>query len=182
MLKHFETLLKAYTILENLTPLKYDCGTLCSSLCCKNNSTEGETLGMWLLPYEKELLSALISDDEQTEFTFGKAEDGTETVFCSGRCNRQFRPFACRIYPYYVNFTNDLSGGTKVKIKVDPRAKLSCPIAMNDSYLRPSIHFIKGVKDAVRVLIKDEKIKKDLIATSEFLSEIEEMQNKLLGI
>ncbi|MBR3996479.1 MAG: hypothetical protein IKI97_14530 [Clostridia bacterium] len=182
MLKQFEALLRAYTILEDLTPLKYDCGTLCDSLCCKNNSTEDETLGMWLLPYEKELLSALVSEDKQTDFRFGKAEDGTQTVFCRGRCKRQFRPFACRIYPFYADIMKDITGRTKIKVKIDPRARLTCPIAMQNSYLRPSIDFIAGVKSAVRELMKDQEIKKDLIAISEFLSEIGEMQSKLLGI
>ena len=181
MIRHYEVLLKAYTRLENVTPLKYDCGSLCGSLCCNNNGKDGETLGMWLLPYEKELLEALTKDDPTTNFTFGKAEDGTETVFCSGMCDRRFRPFACRIYPFYAKLINDETGRIRIKVKVDPRARFSCPIAMKDSYLRPSIEFVSTVKSAVRELLKDEIIKKDLISTSEFLSEIEEMQNKLLG-
>lgn len=181
MIKHYEAILKAYTRLENITPLKYDCGSLCGALCCDNNGKEGETLGMWLLPYEKELLEALTNADATTKFIFGKAEDGTETVFCSGYCDRRFRPFACRIYPFYAKLIRDNTERTRIKVKVDPRARFSCPIAMKDSYLRPSIEFVAAVKSAVRELMKDEEIKQDLISTSEFLSEIEEMQNKLLG-
>lgn len=181
MIKHYESILKAYTRLEDITPLKYDCGSLCGALCCQNNGKDGETLGMWLLPYEKELLEALTKDDEYTSFTFGKAEDGTETVFCDGRCDRRLRPFACRIYPFYPYIYKCEDGRTKIEVRIDPRARFSCPMAMKDSYLRPSIEFVSAVKNAVRVLMKDEKICKDLISMGEFLCEIGEMQDKLLG-
>lgn len=181
MIKHFETLLKAYTRLEDITPLKYDCGSLCGALCCQNNGKDGETLGMWLLPYERQLLEALTQDDTATEFTFGKAEDGTETVFCNGKCDRRFRPFACRIYPFYPKIVKCCDGRTKIEIKKDPRALFSCPIATRDSYLRPCIEFVSAFKGAVRELLKDEEISKDIINMSEFLSEIEEMQKKLLA-
>ena len=65
-------------------------------------------------------------------------------------------------------------------MRKDPRARFSCPIAMRDSYLRPSIEFVSSVKSAVRELLKDEEIAKDLISMSDFLYEIEEMQEKLL--
>ena len=181
MIKHYETLLKAYTRLEDVTPLKYDCGTLCGALCCHDNGKNGETLGMWLLPHEKELLEALTSDSEDTRFTFGKADDGTETVFCEGSCDRRFRPFACRIYPFYPYLSKKEDGRTKIEVRIDPRARFSCPIAMKDAYLRPSIEFVWSVKCAVRELLKDEDIAKDLVSMSEFLSEIGEMQEKLLG-
>lgn len=181
MIKHFEVLLKAYTRLEDITPLKYDCGELCGALCCHDNGNDGETLGMWLLPFERELLEALTKDDGITEYTYGKAEDGTETVFCNGRCDRRWRPFACRIYPFYPLILKDNDGRTRIKVRRDPRARFSCPIAMKDSYLRPDIEFVAAVKSAVRELLKDEEIAKDLISMSDFLYEIEEMQEKLIG-
>jgi len=181
MIKHYETLLKAYTRLEDVTPLKYDCGSLCGALCCSDKSKDGETLGMWLLPYERELLEALSKDDVTTEFTFGKAEDGTETVFCNGSCDRKIRPFACRIYPFYAHISTKADGRSKIEVRCDPRARFSCPIAMKDAYLRPSIEFVSAVKSAVRVLMQDEEIAEDIISMSEFLAEIGEMQKKLLG-
>lgn len=172
MKKQTELILEAYSILENVTPLKYDCGSLCSRHCCKNNGKDGETLGMWLLPYEIELLSKC------KEYTFSKTGDGVETVFCTGKCNRELRPFACRIYPFYAHIEKLCGDKEKITVKADPRARLSCPIVMYSSYLRPNIYFISAVKDAVRVLLKDEKIKRDLYEQSEFLSDIEDMQNK----
>ena len=181
MTKHYEALLRAYTFLENTTPLRYDCGTLCGAYCCQNNAEEGETMGMWLLPFEKELLTALDEDIERKHYTFDEAKDGTKTVYCNGSCLRAFRPFACRIYPFYAHIGKKQDGRIKISIKRDPRAKLSCPIAMTTSYLRPTVEFLTAVQAAVRELMKDEIIAKDIIEMSEFLSEIEEMQNKLLG-
>lgn len=176
MKKQLEILLAAYTLLEDVTPLRYDCGTLCSSLCCQNNGKDGETLGMWLLPYEKELFETA----GITNYTYSKAEDNTETVYCNGKCDRIYRPFACRIYPFYAHLSERSDGSTKITIKKDPRASISCPIAMKSSYLRPTIEFISCAKAAVRILMKDEKISKDLREMSEFLSEIDEMRRKLL--
>lgn len=175
MNKHTETILLAYSLLEDVTPLKYDCGCLCDAFCCKNNGKDGETLGMWLLPYEREILGKCV------DYTFGTAKDGTETVFCKGSCDRTLRPFACRIYPFYAHISESISGRAKISIRIDPRAKLTCPLAMRDSYLRPSIQFVSCAKAAVRILMKDEEIRKDLLETSDFLCEIEEMQNKFFG-
>ena len=180
MFKHFEILMRAYSVLEDVTPLKYDCGKLCGSLCCKNNGEDGETPGMWLLPFERSFLEAIQDDMNETDkpYSFCTAEDGTETMFCKGACQRAFRPFACRIYPYYAHITRISNGRDKITVKLDPRAKLSCPIAFSDSYLRPSIFFIACVKRAIRILLTDEVIAKDLYETSDFLSEIEEMQRR----
>ncbi len=172
MEKQQELILKAYSLLCDVTPLKYDCGALCDSLCCKNNGKDGETLGMWLLPYERETLK------DCKYYTFGKADDGTETVFCSGRCDRKMRPFACRIYPYYAHLSKLENGRIKISVKIDPRARLSCPIAARESYLRPSIRFLAYVKMAIRTLLKDKEISRELFEISDFLSEIEEMQRK----
>ena len=44
---------KAYEMLERVTPLTYDCGKLCSGKCCKGDGN----IGMWLFPYEEEILT-----------------------------------------------------------------------------------------------------------------------------
>ncbi len=172
MNKHTKTIFAAYSLLDEITPLKYDCGNLCGGLCCENNGKDGETLGMWLLPFEREIL------EKTQEYTFGTADDNLETVFCNGKCQRSMRPFACRIYPFYANISKKIGERSKISIKIDPRAKLSCPIAMKDSFLRPSIQFMSCAKAAVRTLMMDDAIAKDLTEISDFLSEIEEMQRK----
>ena len=160
---------QAYSYLDEITPLKYDCGQLCGALCCRDNGESDTSLGMWLLPFEKELLK------NEDGYVFKEAQDGTQTVSCSGKCRRNMRPFSCRIYPYYAHLSNE-NGKTKITIKIDPRARLSCPIARFNSHSRANIYFLACAKAAIRTLLKDEKIAEELYAISDFLSEIEEMQ------
>ena len=47
-----ELLKKARDLLEELTPLKTDCGKVCGARCCR--SLEGEETGMLLFPGEEE--------------------------------------------------------------------------------------------------------------------------------
>ncbi len=168
-----EIILKAYSVLDDLTPLKYDCGELCGKLCCSNNSDE-EQLGMWLLPGEAELLK------NQRNFKFTVARDNTESVICNGKCNRNLRPFSCRIYPYYASLDATPCGKIYIRINIDPRAKISCPIAQRKNHIRPKIAFLSGAKKAIRILLTDKDIRDDIIKTSDFLKSIEEMREKLL--
>ena len=107
----------AYAILNEETPMKYDCGRLCDSLCCKDN---GEGLGMWLLPGEKEILK------EYDTYTFHKSDDKTEVVVCNGVCNRDVRPYACRIYPYYPSLTLLDDGYIDIIIPENKTAPYAC--------------------------------------------------------
>lgn len=178
MPKDFEktraALLCAYDLLCDVTPLRYDCGTLCGSLCCKGKDGN-EEYGMWLLPTERELL------ENEGAYRFSTAEDGTETAVCFGHCRRFMRPFACRIYPYYAKLEKSGNGRINIRIKRDPRAALSCPLAADGTYLRPTPAFVRSAERAVRVLLRDEAMKKELFAVSDFLSEIEEMRRKIFG-
>lgn len=172
-MNNIQIIKEAYYILNKETPLKYDCGKLCNSLCCRNN---GEDLGMWLLPYEKEVLK------QYDTYTFHSSSDGTETVVCKGICDRNIRPFACRIYPYYPSLKRSEDGYIYIQIKVDPRARLSCPIVKYNNEYRPDIYFLSNLKRSVRVLLKSPEITKVLFEISDFLSEIEEMQKKVLKL
>ena len=54
---------KAYELLDRVTPLTYDCGKLCGGRCCKG---DGNT-GMWLFPYEEEILKDIDSFETRSE-------------------------------------------------------------------------------------------------------------------
>ena len=120
--ERLELLLKAYELLSDITPKKYDCGILCSSVCCKNNGSHGndKECGMLLLPGEKELLSGA------PDYTFLNSANETLLV-CDGKCIRELRPFACRIFPFYPKIV-DCSGKYSVRILPDPRSFNICPI------------------------------------------------------
>jgi hypothetical protein len=87
---------KAYRILDQATPLATDCGLLCNKACCDGGEDD---LGMYLFPGEELILSDLsyfriLPTDIQLE-------NGSHILLanCDGKCDRRFRPLACRIFP-----------------------------------------------------------------------------------
>ncbi|HPF56140.1 MAG TPA: hypothetical protein PLV03_06335 [Clostridiales bacterium] len=131
----FEIWEKAYALLDDLTPIQADCGELCNKQCCKG----GDEDGMILFPYEKEFL------DGQRFLKFSE-KDGFETAVCKGRCKREWRPMACRIYPFVPVFKGD-----SIEVQPDPRATYICPLVLHGGeYIDPA--FIQAVKEAFAVL------------------------------
>ena len=169
-----ERLLEAYRLLENVTPLPYDCGRLCGARCCKPSPDERVELGMWLLPHEKELL------EDCEGYVFRVSEDGTETLTCSGVCDRKKRPFACRIYPYYPSIKEE-NGRYRISILRDPRAALSCPLVSSGSHMRSSVFFARAASRAVRVLLGDGELREELLKSAEFLDEIETLRRRFFS-
>ncbi len=160
---------KAYSLLDEVTPLKFDCGSLCGGKCCDCSSVEStDNPGMLLLPYEDKLT---VSDG----FRIEQGEDG-KVLICGGRCDRDLRPFSCRIFPFYARITDD----NKISLRIDPRAFLTCPIAQKKKGTRHSVYFHRNALRAVRVLMKDEDFKKELIKTSEFCDGLYSFYRKML--
>ena len=162
---------RAYALLENSTPLNFDCGKLCNGACCKadtlNDETEG---GMALLPYEDTLIGGYEG------FTVKDTEDG-KVLLCRGSCERIFRPFACRIFPYYARIDKGTEG---ISLRIDPRSANVCPIALKQKGTRHSVYFRRNAIRAVRLLMKDEDFKRELIRTSEFCDSLYEFYYKLV--
>lgn len=155
----YALLRRAYALLENVTPLKNDCGLLCSGACCKPDTVNIETEGgMSLLPYEDTLIGGFDS------FKIKDTQDG-KVLICGGKCERFFRPFACRIFPYYARI--DESSG-RISLRIDPRSVNVCPMALKKKGTRHSVYFHRNAIRAVRLLMRDEDFKKELIKTSEF--------------
>ncbi|HOL92309.1 MAG TPA: hypothetical protein PK215_08595 [Clostridiales bacterium] len=81
----------------------------------------------------------------------------TDVLFavCSGKCNRRFRPLACRIFPYapYIDESGSLT------VIEDPRAKYLCPLLMESFGLKIDRRFKRNVTKVFRILIMDEEIK-----------------------
>lgn len=124
---------------------------------------------MLLLPYEKEYLQKFAN----ANYTYTKSGD-TDILICSGKCDRNFRPFACRIFPYYANIEND-----KVSLKKDPRAALVCPLIVSRTHKRPSVYFIRNIKKAVNLLISDDEYKNDFSDMSDFVDSLYELYSKI---
>lgn len=143
--------LEAHRILEQVTPLKSDCGMLCNKACCDGGEDD---LGMYLFPGEEKVLSDL------TYFrileTDIRLEDGSHILLanCDGKCDRKFRPLSCRIFPLtpYLTYQNTLT------VDLDIRAAGICPLVTGEkiSSIHPS--FIQAVRKSVRLLSKDPEI------------------------
>lgn len=110
---------KLYEYTEKVTPLKADCGNICSAKCCHGNCDDG----MLLLPGEEKLF------ENNPDFTIYYDERyECKTVTCNGKCNRKDRPFACRIFPYMIYAEK---GSGKCTVAPDIRAIDYCSLLID---------------------------------------------------
>jgi len=160
-----KTLLQAYRLLEDITPLSYDCGTLCDYACCKGD----EHTGMWLFPGEEELLRNF-PDFELLEC---KDNAGYPMVVCKGRCDRALRPLACRIFPLFPLVKETENGGLTIDVIVDPRAGIVCPL--KEKSIMTTLFQLRVRRAAVK-LLSDPELRAYLLETSAFLEELKAFQ------
>lgn len=166
----YALLRRAYALLEDVTPLKFDCGSLCSGACCKSDTVNSETEGgMQLLPYEDMLIGGAEG------FTVKDTSDG-KVLICDGRCERIFRPFMCRIFPYYARIDAETES---ISLRIDPRSANVCPMALKQKGTRHSVHFHRNAVRAIRLLMRDEDFKRELIKTSEFCDDLYDFYRSL---
>lgn len=111
--------LTARSLLSNLTPLKADCGRLCGGACCQGD----DATGMLLFPGE-EALYAACSFARVLPAGFSLGGQSVSLLVCEGRCERENRPLACRLFPLFLRFGED--GSTRVVL--DRRARALCPL------------------------------------------------------
>ena len=152
-----ETIKKLYNFLNNLTPLVDDCGRICNHKCCKGEMNDG----MLLLPGEKELLEQF----DCYSFYYDEKYE-SDCVRCEGVCNRDFRPFSCRIFPYFIYKLNEESD---ISIAPDIRAYNFCPLidkkySLNKKYLR-------NMRICSKIIDSDEELRKYFIKISFLLTD-----------
>jgi len=138
---------KIYKIIGDLTPLKADCGKLCGGACCKGD----ENTGMRLFPFEK------------SELPFKECDNGVRLVVCSGKCDRDKRPLACRIFPFFP--TIDEKG--RIFVEADFRGARLCPLITHSEEILFDKRFFKALKKAGKILAKDEVCREFLYETTE---------------
>ncbi len=157
----------AYAQLEKATPMgRTDCGELCGAVCCTSKTGDS----MELFPYEKELFDSL----EGFEITDGEVP----LVKCTGRCNRDERPLACRIYPLFPMVTEE-DGEEKITVIYDPRANSSCPLCAERAKL--DRRFVRAVRRAGKYLLTDLATASHLRNISEYLKDLIELEIMLKG-
>ena len=102
--------------LNQLTPLKKDCGRICGARCCR--SLEGEETGMLLFPGEADAYAG------KEGWEIRKTGQG-ELLICPGTCDREERPLSCRLFPLLPLIGDD----GDIRVAVDLRARAVCPLA-----------------------------------------------------
>jgi hypothetical protein len=134
---------ETYEIIGSHTPLKTDCGELCGGICCK-----GDKAGMLLFPGEENIFAGVpgfvIEDMEYMGVS------GVKLLICDGKCKRDIRPLACRIFPCIPHIGGD--GG--ITAAADIRGRRMCPVW---DLKQVEKSFIKAVRQAFLLLAKDEK-------------------------
>jgi hypothetical protein len=160
--------LQIYKILRAVTPLKKDCGDLCDKACC--HGVDQET-GMYLYPGEEELQYFNTSLKIKPMRFFGGS--GLLAI-CSGECERDRRPLACRVFPLIPYYTpKDI-----LTIKMDPRAHSLCPLARTLTRSELNSEFTIKVREAFRLLNVDPDIKEFMIRQSCALDEFREIESR----
>ena len=132
---------QARTMLQDVTPLRMDCGLVCGGACCR--SLPGERTGMLLFPGEE-------------AYYRGKAGyDLLETptgplLICHGACERAERPLSCRLFPLLPVIRED-----GVRVAMDARARAACPLAAQ-GVRGLSEDFVEAVRQAGQALLADD--------------------------
>ena len=139
-----DLLQRAYAAIGESTPMHSDCGKLCNAACCATD-VDGQG-GVCLLDEEYALLKnvawAKIEHDAQMD---------APMLMCSALCERELRPFLCRIFP----LCPVLGKGGKWTVRMDARARAVCPLSRGGlNGLDPQ--FVRGCASAVRILAQDE--------------------------
>lgn len=139
-----------YSLLDDVTPLKVDCGALCDGACCK-----GDDAGMYLFPHEEVMYSGREKWMKIYDSEVLLRGEPLKILVCKGKCDRKKRPLSCRIFPFFV--------GADGKVCIDKRANAMCPLAqskMDISEFNPE--FVENVGKVFRMLGKI-KITKEFI-------------------
>lgn len=136
---------KAKRIIGDKTPLKKDCGLICSHACCKGD----DKTGMLLFPGEKTTLKV-------TE------ENGVRLAVCEGKCDRKERPLSCMIFPFFP-YMNEQG---RVSVIPDIRGYNVCPLVREYADVKFDRAFLRRVRLVGRLMREDEECKAFLLDTS----------------
>ncbi len=131
-----------YRRFDTLTPVPFDCGTMCGKLCCQGDDESG----MYLFPGEE----ILFKNNPNFSVLPTELVSGGKTVnlaVCHGPCKREERPLSCRIFPLVPFYRK----GSTLRIVHDPRANI-CPLTHPEAAGCIDRQFIKEVYYAFSVL------------------------------
>lgn len=150
-----------YRLLDLVSPVDYDCGTLCQAACCtcgQQESSDEDQLGIYLLPGEEKLFT---QKENWLHWTWEQAEDFEFPESWTGKvyfircktpphCPREHRPLQCRFFPLEPHLTED---GVLHLIWNTVPLPYQCPLISRRMNLTPS--FIQATYTVWKHLIRD---------------------------
>ena len=148
-----------YRLLDRVSPVNYDCGTLCDAACCTySGDIEDDDMGIYLYPGEEKIHDR---DSDWLTWSVQQAEDFDFPDSWTGKvyfvrcktppvCPRKMRPFQCRTYPLTPHITED---GVLTLIKNDEELPYMCPLIKDDIRLNES--FVKATYTVWCHLLRD---------------------------
>lgn len=152
---------KAYELMD-VDLIEGNCGELCNYHCCRSKYENGESLGIYFLPYEYESMQygkGLIDDPDVKVHTSKSFElpDGIKKLFyghCkdSKKCIRDLRPIQCRTFPFVPHIENG-----KLSIVIEKNQEHNCPLIDNREKWNQNFEF--RILKAWQELIEIDKIK-----------------------
>ena len=160
-----------YRMLDEVSPLDFNCGELCGAACCSCASDTSddpeEALGLYLLPGEDKLFTR---KEEWLEWTSCRAQDfyfpdswhgKIYFLYCRANCfcDRKLRPMQCRTFPLSPHIDSD---GKLCVIYDANDLPYECPLIFEREKYPLQEDFIKATFKAWKYLMREPKIR-DLI-------------------
>ena len=152
--------------LNQVTPLKKDCGRVCGARCCR--PLEGEETGMLLFPGEEDAYTG------KAGWEVRKTARGN-LLLCGGICSREDRPLSCRLFPLLPL----IGDGGEIRVAVDLRARAVCPLArQGKEAMDPA--FIDAVREAGEILAAQDEQAVFLDLLAEEQEQLRELRKKFI--
>lgn len=178
--RHHSDAVKALTeareLLREVTPLKKNCGKLCGGACCQPDPDEAGENGMLLFPFEDDFYQSSIEGmpfhlaDDDTLFKGGKR------LICEGRCVREHRPLACRIFPLRMRVeTDEAAEVVHIEPEIDPRAWCVCPLPEQGGLRAMSADFTSAVRAAGEILAQNDCLLEALLNEQRMIDEMRKL-------
>lgn len=161
-----QCVLRAREMMENITPLKTDCGKCCGAACCQ--SDEDGQGGMVLFPGEEALYRELPEGMQLTPYD--DILPGMQLLICDGLCDRHLRPLSCMLFPL-TPVVVEKDGKAGLKVMVDPRAFSVCPLC-EGGVRGMDAQFVETVRAAGKVLCQNSEIRMYLKALGEYFDRL----------
>jgi len=151
----------ARELLADVTPLPFDCGTLCGHRCCTDFAPNE---GVYLIPGELPLFDGTETftswqfhrtDEYEFAPSWQRRFDAVPFLQCTRLCDRTKRPFECRTYPLLPYLRPD---GT-LEMRYSFLAKGLCPLPERYRVDELNPAFVAAARRAWELLMQDEAMR-----------------------